>query len=107
MHRRVKLLSTAQCDLRSVLTFITRNVSHASAEKWNASIVARIGELATTADEWPEADESALLPFDLRMMLHNRQRHVYRILYEIKGDVVQVHRVRHAAQDALTADDFE
>lgn len=101
------LLSSAQCDFRIILAFITRLVSRTAAEKWHASIMSRIGDLATMADVWPEADESALLPFTLRMMLHKRQRHVYRILHEIKGDVVQVHRVRHAAQDALTADDFE
>ena len=40
------------------------------------------------------------------VVLFRRGRQVHRILYEIDGEKVIVHRVRHAAQDTLTADDF-
>jgi len=47
-----------------------------------------------------------MLGFDLRMLLYGRGRHVYRILFTIDGDTVNVLRVRHAAQDWLTEDEL-
>ncbi|MFO0801650.1 MAG: type II toxin-antitoxin system RelE/ParE family toxin [Gemmataceae bacterium] len=101
------MLASAQCDLRSITAFISREVSRASADRWLKGISTRIDSLESTADVWPEADESSSLPLDLRMMLYGKKKQTYRILYEIEDDVVQVHRVRHAAQDSLAADDFE
>jgi plasmid stabilization system protein ParE len=65
----------------------------------------RIRTLETRPEMWPLADEAATLGFDLRVLLHGRGRHVYRILFTIDGSTVNVLRVRHAAQDWLTEDD--
>ena len=55
---------------------------------------------------WPLADEAADLGIELRQTLFGKRRHVYRILYTFDGDTVHIHRVRHAAQDRLSADDL-
>ena len=83
-----------------------KNISRASADKWYEGIRARISTLENNPATWPLAEESATLNFELRVILYRRGRQVHRILYEIEGEKVIVHRVRHTAQDTLTADDF-
>jgi plasmid stabilization system protein ParE len=41
----------------------------------------------------------------LRELLYGRRRNVYRILFTIDGQTVNILRVRHAAQDRLTPED--
>jgi plasmid stabilization system protein ParE len=106
MARTVFLRPGAYADIREITRFISDRVSPASAARWHAGIEAAIGRLATEADRWPQADEAGDLGIDLREMLHGRQRQVYRVLFTIDGDTVNVLRVRHAAQDRLAEDDI-
>jgi hypothetical protein len=61
--------------------------------------------LEADPNRFSQAAEAADLGIDLREMLHGRRPHVFRILYTIDGKIVNVHRIRHAAQDRLTAGD--
>ncbi len=106
MHFRVKIHPPAQGDMLGVFLRITRTISQASAEKWYSGIIRKIRSLKQLPERCPLADESETLGFDLRMMLYGRGRQIYRILFTIDGDAVNVLRVRHAAQDWLTAEDF-
>jgi plasmid stabilization system protein ParE len=106
MPRQVNLRSRASSAIRDITRFISEHVSPKSAANWNARIEAAIASLATDANRWPQADDAAELGVDLREKLHGRRPHVYRILFTIDGDVVNVHRVRHAAQDRLSQDDL-
>jgi plasmid stabilization system protein ParE len=106
MARLVGLDPAAQGDIRRIAGFISRRVSPASAATWQNQLEATIDRLSQDASVWPEADESAELNRDLRCKLHGRKPHVYRILFTIDGDLIRVHRVRHAAQDRLTAEDL-
>jgi plasmid stabilization system protein ParE len=102
MARTVLLRPGAYTDLREITRFISQRVSPAAAARWHVGIEATIGRLATDADRGPQADEAADLGIDLRQLLHGRRPHVYRILFTIAGDTVNVLRVRQAAQDHLT-----
>jgi plasmid stabilization system protein ParE len=106
MARSVELHSKAILAIREITRFISEHVSSISAARWNARIEAAIDRLATEAERWPQSDDAAELGIDLREMPHGRRPNVYRILFTIDGDVVNVHRVRHAAQDRLTQDDL-
>jgi plasmid stabilization system protein ParE len=106
MARRVGLDPAAQGDILRIADFISRRVSPSSAAKWLNQIETTIERLSHDASIWPEANESAEMNRLLRCKLHGRRPHVYRILFTIDGDLVRVHRVRHAAQDRLTADDL-
>jgi plasmid stabilization system protein ParE len=105
MARTVLLRPGAYADIREITRFISQNVSPTSATRWQARIETAIGQLATEAERYPQADEAADLGIDLREMLHDRRPHVYRILYLFDDDTVSILRVRHAAQDRLTQDD--
>jgi plasmid stabilization system protein ParE len=106
MARTVCLDPEACDDIRRIAGFIARRVSPVSAARWQNRIESTIGKLETDADMWPEADEAVELNRPLRCVLHGRRPHVYRILYTVDGQTVNVHRIRHTAQDALTEDDL-
>lgn len=101
----INVRPAATDDILRFVRRIARTVSPASAARWNNGIFARIDTLSSDPARCPLADEAAALGFDLRMLLYGRGRHVYRILFTIDGDTVNVLRVRHAAQDWLTEDD--
>jgi plasmid stabilization system protein ParE len=92
--------------MRGTYQSITHTVSPASAVRWYRGIIKKIYALADHPDRYPLAYEAADLGIELREMLFRRQRHVYRILFTIDGQAVNIHRVRHAAQDRLSPGDI-
>ena len=106
MARQVRILPRAAADLRGIVTNIRLRVSATSAQRWSGLLRAAIDRLADEAESHPEADEAVALGRDLRVALAGRRPHVYRIVFTYPADEVFVHRVRHAAQDALTEDDI-
>ena len=61
-----------------------------------------VENLETDPNRYPAANEAADLGVELRELLYRRRRNVYRVLFTIEGQTVNVLRVRHAAQDRLT-----
>ncbi len=104
-RRSVVVHNRAARDIANFAVAIARSVSVASARTWRERIETTVRDLSDDADQWPEADEAAVLGINLRYRLSGRHRHVYRILFTIEDDVVYVHRIRHAAQDRLSPDD--
>lgn len=106
MGKVVDVWPKAQADIRRIVQRINDTVSPLSAARWHERLRAKIATLSKDSRVWPEADEAGSLSIDLRAMLFDRRRHVYRILFTIDGDTVNVLCIRHAAQDALTDDDL-
>ncbi|MFO0825429.1 MAG: type II toxin-antitoxin system RelE/ParE family toxin [Gemmataceae bacterium] len=106
MARTVTVQQRAVADQLAIVRSISRLVSVASATRWRQRIEKVIAALANDADQWPEADEASGLGIDLRYRLFDRHRHAYRVLFTIDDQTVYVHRVLHAAQDWITADDL-
>lgn len=106
MTHTVVVRPEAEAAVRRNADWLRRHFSARRADRWNDGIVAALAGLATHPERCPEADEAADLGIDLRVLFHGRRPHVFRILFTIDGDTVNVHHVRHAAQERLTADDF-
>ena len=106
MTHRVVVESGALSDMKKAYSYISREVSATSAEKWQRGVMARIASLENSPETWPLADEAHAVGFELRMILYRRNRHVHRILFRVESATVYVLRIRHASQDTLTADDF-
>ena len=102
----VVLRPKANADILRHAGWRVTNVSARSAGRWLTAMYASVNTLADRPEQHPEADEAADLGLDLRFKLHGRRPHVFRILFTIEGDTVNVLRVRHAAQDRLTGDDL-
>ena len=52
------------------------------------------------------APESEWYPGELRQLLHGKRGGIYRILFEVRGDIVYILRVRHGAQNLLETDEI-
>jgi plasmid stabilization system protein ParE len=102
----VNILPIAYAGIRGIANFISQQVSPISAARCHNAIHAKIRTLANNPKRYPLAYEAADLGIELREMLYGRQRHVYRILFTIDGQTVNVHQVRHAAQDRLSSGDI-
>ena len=106
MTFRVKLARKAALDIAKSYTWLVENRSDFDAERWCAGLETAIRELRTKAKSCPEAPEAEWLGVDIRQLLIGRRRNVYRILFRIHGDAIEVLRVRHARQDYLGTDDL-
>ena len=104
MAHTINIFARAMADIRAAVVWRSQRSASAAA-RWHAGILAAIRTLAGNPERCPLADEAADLGVDLRQLLYGRRRSVYRILFTIEGQAVNVLRVRHAAQDRLSPGD--
>lgn len=95
----------AEADITAAVTWLARH-NAAAAARWRTGLFRIIENLETNPTRYPIAEESVDLGLELREMLYGRRRGIYRILFTIEGETVNVLRVRHAAQDRLATDDI-
>jgi plasmid stabilization system protein ParE len=61
-----------------------------------------IASLATFPERCPLAPEAVGLHFEVRQFLYGRKPHVYRILFTIEGDTVNILHIRHGRRTLLS-----
>jgi len=105
VRHTVYIFPLAMADMRAAVIWLGRK-SPSSAAQLRDRLLRAIRSLATSPDRCPLADEAADLGLDLRELLFKRGRSVYRILFIIEGQTVNVLCVRNNAQDRLTAGDL-
>ena len=106
MRRRVSVQPTAVEDLNRIAHSIRIRVSAESSRRWLTMLRQAIRQLSTTAAQHPEAEDESLQAANVKMAIVGKYRHYYLILFTFDDQFVYVYHVRHAAQDALTEDDF-
>jgi plasmid stabilization system protein ParE len=79
--------------------------SEGAANRWRNSLLKAIETLEENPERCPEAPEAAWHE-GLRQLIHGKRRQVFRILFEVRGHMVVVLRVRHSAQDFLGPKEF-
>ena len=72
--------------------------STSRAETWYAGLFAEIETLGRLPARCPVVEPSADPLDEVRMMLYGQRRAPYQVLFTIRGDVIQVIRVRHSRQ---------
>lgn len=75
--------------------------SRPAAARWNQQLQEAVRSLENNPERCGLAPENEWYPGELRQLLHGKRRGVYRILFEVRGDTVQILRVRHSAQALL------
>ncbi len=95
----------ARADIAAAVAWLARS-SSAAAARWRSGLFRIVEKLETNPALYSAADEAADVGVDLRELLYGRRRIVYRILFTITGQTVNVLRVRHAAQDRLKPGDM-
>jgi len=100
----IDIFPRAMADIQAAVDWLSQRAPSAAGRR-HAGLLAAIRSLANNPERCPLADEASDLGLDLRELLYGRRRDMYRILFVIEGQTVNVLRVRHAAQDRLTSDD--
>ena len=94
----------ARSDIATTAAWLART-SPTTAARWRTGLLRIVENLETDPNRYPAADEAADLGVDLRELMYRQRRNVYRVLFTIDGQMVNVLRIRHAAQDRLTPED--
>lgn len=103
MNYRVEIMPRAKCEITASYDYIAQRAPQA-AQRWVDGIFAAIHSLAIQPQRFGLAEEAGDFKYEIRQMLYGRKRN-HRVIYSIKDDLVSVLAVRHAAQDALDAND--
>jgi len=107
MSRRAKLTCRAERDVRTIQAWLVER-SHRGALRWLDALQAALDQLSGDAASNPAAPEADDLGLDLRQRLFKTRRgHVYRLVFLIRDQSVDVLAVRGAGQDFLSADELE
>lgn len=105
MSFRVEVTRRATREIEEQYDWLAAR-SQAGADRWRDGLLSAIDALAEDPARFPEAPEAEWCDYELRQLIHGQKRQVHRVLFEIRGDVVIVLRVRHSAQDLLGPDEF-
>jgi plasmid stabilization system protein ParE len=95
MDFRVELSDQAQRDITAIYDWLSSQQAGDAGERWFGALRAAIASLASLPSRCLVAPESRDAPVEVRQLLYGRRPHVYRILFAIEGDVVQVLHIRH------------
>lgn len=106
MIYRVSIVPRARHQLLDAALWWSDNRSIEQAVRWLDGFESALQTLADDPGRLPLADDSVAFPVLIRQLLYGLGRtKTHRALFEIRGDEVIVHAVRHLAQADL-ADDF-
>ena len=95
MDFRVELSDQAQGDIAAIYEWLQSQQAGDAGEQWFVALRTAITSLANLPSRCPLAPESQDSPVEVRQLLYGRRPHVYRILFAIERDVVQVLHIRH------------
>jgi plasmid stabilization system protein ParE len=96
MDFRVELSDQAQRDIAAIYDWLHSQQAGDAGERWFVNLRSAIESLGNLPSRCPVAPESQDSSVEVRQLLYGRRSHVYRILFAIEGDVVQVLHIRHA-----------
>jgi plasmid stabilization system protein ParE len=106
MPHSVQITRRALAEIDRALEWLSER-SPAAAAGWHRRLLEAINSLENHPERCPLAPESEWYAGgELRQLLHGRRQGVYRILFEVRGNIVFILRVRHSAQDLLGPDDL-
>jgi plasmid stabilization system protein ParE len=106
---RVVLLPRAEQQLYEAALWWADNRSLDQSLRWLAGFEATIQSLADSPEKHSLARENQIynFPNPIRQLLYGvGKRPTHRAVYEIRGDHVYVHAIRHLSQRELTPDDI-
>lgn len=107
MKFKIHLQPRARIQLYNAALWWAENRSAEQAARWLEGFQAALRILSHNPDRWPFAPENGHVPFEVREMTYGvGHRKTHRAVFEIRGEAVVVHAIRHLSQDSLTDVDF-
>ena len=101
MAFRVELSNRAQTDIAAIYDWLNSQQAGTAGERWFVALREAIGSLSELPLRCRVAPESRDSLVEVRQLLYGRKPHVYRILFAVERDLVQVLHVRHARRRPL------
>ena len=105
MSYRVVITANAKANLRSYYTRAAENAP-VKALRWLDRFESALQSLSDNPCRCPLAPEDDLVDVEVRQLLFGKGRNVYRALFTISGDDVQVLHVRRAVRDTATPEEL-
>ena len=106
MKYRVRLTEKAEQDVSDVLVWFREQLAVEAGARWFAKLMAKIDTLETMPERCGLAAEAEDLGREIRELHLGRRRGTYRLIFEIRGQVVYILRVWHSARDVVSRDDL-
>src|SRR5450755_1932791 len=92
---RVDISAQAEREADEILHCLLSQHPGETGMRWFQALEDAIASLAQLPKRCPVAAESGPFPFEVRQLLYGRRPHVYRILFTITGDTVNILHIRH------------
>jgi plasmid stabilization system protein ParE len=99
MKHRFEFAPLASLQIESTRDRIAER-SPEAAVRWEAGLFEALESIRDLPGRCPVAPESVLFGEEIRELLYGKRPGTRRILYAIRGDVIRVVAVRHAARGA-------
>jgi plasmid stabilization system protein ParE len=95
MAFRVEISAQAESDANAIIEWLLSQHAGDTGIRWYLALDNAIASLATFPERCPLAPETARFPFEVRQLLYGSKPHLYRILFTIEGNKVNVLHIRH------------
>jgi toxin ParE1/3/4 len=95
MDFRVELSDQAKRDIAVTYEWFCSQQAGDAGERWFVALRTAIASLANLPSRCPLAPENQESPVEVRQLLYGRRPHIYRILFAIESDTVQILHIRH------------
>ncbi len=107
MAHRVRISPKSKTELYDAALWWAENRDGRQASRWPDGFEAALTLLADDPGQHPLASEDDRFGITLHQVLYGvGQRKTHRAVFEIRGEVVLVHAIRHLAQRDLSPDDL-
>jgi plasmid stabilization system protein ParE len=100
MKYEVAITEEAWDEIQEAYDWLVHRAPEA-ARRWKSDLLEAIQELETLPAACSLAPETAYFGREVRQMLYGKRRNKYRVLFEIRKQLVIVLRVRHGARRNL------
>jgi plasmid stabilization system protein ParE len=107
MDYRIRLTLRAVADAEDAHGWMAEHLSPLQAARWYVGLFDAIESLRSFPHRCPLAPEADAYGEPIRQLLYGKRRNAYRILYVVRGEVVQILRVWHSARQWLKTDEIE
>jgi plasmid stabilization system protein ParE len=101
MAFQVKITSQAQVEVLGTFVWKSENQSVAAATAWYNDLMTQVYTLADMPERCALAPESDHFEDEIRQLLVNKRRQIYRVLFTIRRDTVYILHILNSAMDTL------
>jgi plasmid stabilization system protein ParE len=99
---RVETSAQAERDADEIPEWLLSQHAGETGIRWFLGLEDAVNSLARFPERCPLAPETIRFSFEVRQFLYGRKPNVYRILFTIEGDTVNVLHIRHGRRKPLS-----